>query len=479
MVLIGTYMVFLDTTIVNVALPQIGIDLHSGSGIEWVVTAYLLALGVSQPATGWLADRLGRKRVFSLTMVLFATASLLAALSPSFPFLIGFRALQGLAGGAMMPVGMAMIYELFPPDRRGMALGVWGVAAMAAPAIGPPLGGFLVTTVGWRSLFLINVPIGYIGIFVALRLLKDTGYREKRSFDTRGMALASTGLILMLLALSEVTSWGWLSVRFLGALGTGMVLETLFVRHALRTPDPLVDVRIFRRPVFALTMAIVWVVTVAQFARLVFVPIELETLRDMTALHVGLIMAPAALGASAAMPVGGWLTDHVGPRPPVVLGLTIMAIGTWLLANLGLTTGEVHIAVALLIVSTGIGFSNTPNMVAALNTVPAALLSQGTAIRSINRQVAGSFGVALLSTVVITQIGAVSAFGVEGSRTSIQHAYNLVFYVALGSIAIALILAMFLPNARRNREFLEERAREHQQLRPQDAAPIPEAAERV
>jgi DHA2 family multidrug resistance protein len=460
-VLIGTYMVILDTTIVNVALPQIGIDLHSSADIEWIVTAYLLALAVSQPATGWLADRAGRKSVFTITMGAFALGSLLAALSPNLDVLIGMRVFQGLAGGAMMPVGLAMIYELFPADRRGTALGIWGVAAMAAPAVGPLAGGFLVTNVGWRSLFLINVPIGAIGVVAALKLLRDTGYRESRRFDAVGLGLAGSGLALLLLASSEITSWGWRSPLTLGVTAVSIVLLAAFARHALREREPLVDIRIFAQPVFSLTIAIVWVITVAQYARLVFVPIELETLRNMTAFHVGLIMAPAALGAAVTTPIGGWMADRMGPRPPVLIGLAFLGAGMWLLAKLSLDTSELRITAYLLVVSMGTGFANTPNMIAALNTLPARLLSQGTAVRSINRQIAGSFGVAILSSVIVAQIGTVSAISVHGhAAVTAQNAYNLVFLIGLGSIAIAAVLAVFLPSAASHRAYQQERAAE-------------------
>ena len=182
-IFVGTFMVILDTTIVNVALPQIGIALDDTDGIEWVVTAYLLAVGVGLPATGWLADRFGRKQIFVTSLSIFTLASLGAALAPSLPVLVAIRVLQGLGGGAMMPVGMAMIYELFPPDRRGAALGIWGVAAMAGPAFGPVIGGYLVTEVSWHWLFLVNVPIGVGAIALAVWLLR--GHRLPRGPSLR------------------------------------------------------------------------------------------------------------------------------------------------------------------------------------------------------------------------------------------------------------------------------------------------------
>jgi multidrug resistance protein len=237
-VVIGTFMVILDTTIVTVALDPIGKDLGSVNGVEWIITAYLLAVGIVQPATGWLADRIGRKPVFLGAMVLFASGSLACAVSPSLGMVIFFRVIQGLGGGAMVPVGMAIIYEVFPSDRRGTAMGVWGIAAMAGPAIGPALGGWLVTAFDWRWLFLINVPIGAIGTVLGIRLLKSFGYREHRPLDWTGAVVATLGVTAVLLALSEGAAWGWGSARTVGLAAAGVVLLAVFSWWGGGRPPP-------------------------------------------------------------------------------------------------------------------------------------------------------------------------------------------------------------------------------------------------
>jgi DHA2 family multidrug resistance protein len=460
-VLIGTYMVILDTTIVNVALPQIGTELHQSSGIEWIVTAYLLAVGTTQPATGWLADRVGRKRVFTGSLALFALGSLLAALAPNLRFLIVFRVFQGLGGGAMMPVGMAMIYELFPPNRRGTALGIWGISAMVAPAVGPALGGAIVTAASWRWLFLINVPLGIVGVIAATKLLRDTGYREDRPLDRAGLGLAAVGLFLLLLAFSNLTSWGWTSAQTLVTCGLGGALLAVFIWRELRIPYPMIDVRMFLIPTFNITIAIVWLITVMQFARLVFIPLELETLRHMTAAEVGLILTPAALGAAVTAPLGGRLADGVGARTPVMTGTVLIAVAAWFLAHLSPTTPVWRIMAILAVQGLGSGLSLTPNTVAAMNSVPGRLVAQASALRSLNRQIAGSFGVALLSSLVVSQIGAVSAADItDVSAGQIQGAYNLVFFVALASLGGALVLGWFLPGREQTRAMQAERANE-------------------
>lgn len=458
-VLIGSFMVVLDTSIVNVALPQIGKDFGAVSGVEWVVTAYLLSVGVVQPLTAWTADRLGKKRVFMWSLMAFTVGSLLSALAPDLATLTGFRILQGLGGGAMMPVGMAMIYELFEPHERGTALGIWGIAVMAAPALGPALGGFLSTAATWRLLFLVNVPIGIVGTFAGFRLLRDVGFREHRPFDGPGMALAGIGLTLLLLGLSEAERWGWASPAFLATVVVGTVLLTAFVLRALRVRHPLVDVRMFGVPVFSVTIAIVWLMTVAQFARLVFIPLQLETLRGLSALRVGLVLTPSALGIAITMPIGGRLADRIGARLPVTVGLAIFAASYWPLSRLRLDTPLWFIALVLFVGGLGAGLSMMPNTVTAMNSVPGRYVSQATAVRMLNRQVAGALGVAVLATILATRTGSNHPASAAAAPQALG-AYNEVFLISLVLLALAFALGFFLPDREQTLALQEERRRE-------------------
>ena len=460
-VLVGTFMVILDTTIVNVALPQIGIALHSRTGIEWVVTAYLLAVGIGLPATGYLADRFGRKQIFIVSLSLFTLGSLLAAASPNLPVLVGFRVLQGLGGGAMIPVGMAMVYELFPPDRRGTALGVWGVAAMAGPAFGPVIGGYLVTAVSWHWLFLVNVPLGVLGAVLAVRLLRDTGFREHRPFDTLGLVLAACGLGVWLFAFSRASDWGWGSAPIIVMIGAGAVALYAFGRRELRLEHPLIELRIFTVPVFSLTIAIGWMIVVMQYGRLVFLPLELETIRGMTAFRVGLLFTPAAAAAAATFALGGRLTDRIGPKLPVTVGAACIAVAAWMLGHLSTDTSIAFVLTAMVIQGLGTGLSTMPASVTGMNALPSRFVAQASAVRTLNRRVAASFGVAVLSTIVAMRLGAVSAAGISGPQLgTAQAAYNTVFLIAFYCALVAIVLAQFLPNREQNHLLHEARAAE-------------------
>ena len=462
-VLMGTFMVILDTTIVNVALPQIGIALNSQSGIEWVVTAYLLAVGIAQPPTGWLADRYGRKRLFIVSLALFALGSLFAALSPNLPLLVFARVVQGLGGGALAPVGMAMIYELFPPDRRGTALGIWGVAAMAAPAFGPVLGGYLVTNVSWHWLFLINIPIGAIAIAAAFRLLRDTGYRERRPFDGIGLGLISVGLVTWLYTFARASDWGWTSASTITLLLIGGTFLGTFVLWERRISHPVIDMNMFKVPIFDLTLVVIGATVVVQFAILVFLPLELQTIRGFTAFKVGTILVPMALAGAITFPLGGRLTDRIGPRVPVVTGAVLLSASAAILSRLGIDSAIWVIEVALICQGLGFGFAMMPNSVTGLNALPGRFVAQATAVRQLNTRVVASLGVAVLASVLAMQMG--TDAGVQAG----QDAYNTVFFIAAVCSAVGAVLALFLPGSERNRQLQAERSEEYGMATAADA----------
>lgn len=465
-VLIGSFMVVLDTSIVNVALPQIGREFGSLARVEWIVTAYLLAVGVVQPVTGWLSDRFGKRQIFLASLAAFTFGSLLCALAPSLGFLVFFRVVQGFGGGAMMPVGMAMIFELFDPEERGRALGLWGIAVMAAPSAGPVIGGYLTTAVDWRWLFAVNVPIGIAGLIIAPRLLRDTGDRHQRPFDGAGFAFAGIGTALLLLALSEGGSWGWGSPETVVCAGLAALSLGAFWRHNNRTDHPLINPHMFRVPVFNLTMLVVALLTVAQFGRFVFIPLQLETLRGYSALQVGFTLMPSALGIAITMPLGGRLVDRIGARVPVVIGTAVFAAAYWPLAHLSLDTPLWQISGWLFVGGLGAGLGMMPCTVVAMNSVKGALVAQASSMSNLYRQLSGAFGTALLSAVLAAQIDLERvtdpASGIEG--------FNTVFLVAFGFLLAAFALAFFLP--RKSATLAIQRDRRDEMTDGVDSAPM-------
>lgn len=435
----ATIMVVLDSTIVNVALHQIGEDLGAPTQIEWVVTAYLLAVCASQPATGWLADRLGRKSVFLASLVAFTIASVLCAAAPSLGWLVCFRVLQGLGGGALMPVGMTMVLELFPRSHHGRAVSIWGMAVMVAPAVGPTLGGWLVTSVSWHWLFLINLPIGVVAVAAGIRLLPQIGHRDVRPFDLAGLVFGAGGLTIAVLGISQGTVWGWTAPATLVCIGGGLGLLALFTFHELRSAHPLIELRMLSEQRFRLAMGAMIFVTGANFARLVFVPLQLESLRGFTAFRVGLMFFVPAIVMGIGMSIGGKIVDRIGPRRPIILGCFAMFASMVGFSLLTLST-PVWVIVALMsLQGFGMGVSMSPMMVAGLSDLPPHLTAQGSAVRSLTSQVSGALAVSMLGAVVSSNMGA------DPTVQQAQDAYNSAFMWAAGGVLISLFLAFRFP----------------------------------
>lgn len=435
----ATMMVALDTTIVNVALHVISVDLHGGTNIEWVVIAYLLGVCVAQPASGWLADTFGRSRVFLSSIAAFTLASVACAAAPTLGFLVAARAVQGLGGGAGMPVGMAIVFGIFPKEQHGRALGVWGAAATLAPAVGPTLGGWLVTSVSWHWLFLINVPIGVATVVAGIWLLPRGDDRHQRPFDASGLVLGGTGLGLAVLAFSEGNAWGWRSAATLTCAIGGIACLVGFVRHELRVDHPLIELRMLRARPYRVAIIVMMLVFVCQYARLVFIPLQLESLRGETALTVGLLFLPAALCSATALWLGGRLVDRIGPRVPVILGTAAVFVAALCFTQLSLDTPLSVIAGILSIQGIGFGLVTPGVLVAGMSDLPPQLTAQGSALRSLLSQVASAFAVALLGAVVA------SSAGPNPTSAQAQDAYNTAFAVAAVCGLAALLMSLRVP----------------------------------
>ena len=470
----GTFMVVLDTTVVNLALPSLQREFDTIEGIEWVVTAYLAAVGVTQMCSGWIADRFGRKQAFIGALAIFTVASVLCAVSVTLPMLVVTRILQGIGGGLLAPVAMAMIYELFEPEERGRAIGYYGIAVMAAPALGPVLGGGLVTSVGWRWLFLINVPVGLVGIPLAIRLLEDTGFRERRRFDRTGLGLGGVGVAAVLIGLALGTQWSWVDPSVLVTLAVGAMLVVAFVRHGLRTDNPLVELRLFAQPVFTVGMIAVALMTVAQFTRLIYIPLELATVRGISEFEIGLLMLPSAIGMAVTLPMGGRLADRIGAKLPVAIGAAIMFPAYVAMSQLTIDTPLPLISAILFVGGVGGGLAVMPPNILAMNAVRASQISQATALSNVNRQLTAAIGTAVLASIfAATRTDAPAGTLSPGEALA---PYETIFLVGAGFLAVVVFVAIrFLPG-RETALALQAERRAEQDGRLDAASPLVEVA---
>jgi EmrB/QacA subfamily drug resistance transporter len=431
--LIGAFMSILDSTIVNVAIPTIMHVFNTNvSTVQWVTTIYMLALGVVVPLSGWAGDRIGFKRLYMLSLGVFAFGSLLCTLSWSVYSLIAARTIQALGGGMIMPTTMAMVYRMVPQKNIGSAMGVLGIALLVAPAIGPTLGGYLVEYVDWRWIFTINLPIGAIGILLSIVFLPDFPAAEAGKIDLGGALTAGTGLFTLLLALSKGGDWGWTAEPTVLLFYTSAVSLGLFIYLELTCSNPLLDLRIFRYPVFTLANVMVVVTTIGLFAGIFYIPLFLQTIRGLGAMETGLLMMPAALFSGLLMPLVGKLYDRIGPKFLAVAGLLALTWTTYLFHYIDVVTPNRVLITWLLLRSLGMSFAMMPAQTAAIAGLPSEIVGRASAITNIINRVAGSFGIAVLTSILNHRI-ALHTSRIAGQITADNLAVNS-FFLQVGTL---------------------------------------------
>ncbi len=402
-IIIGIFMVVLDSTAVNVALPKLVTDFHSTlSTLQWTITGYALAQAAVIPLAGWLSDRFGAKWVFLASVALFTMGSVLCATARNGEMLIAFRVVQGLGGGCVLPVAMAYIYRLSPPEKVGAVMGMMGIPILLAPAIGPVLGGWLVEYQSWRWIFLLNLPVGIIGLLVGMRSLPAIGRQAVALLDVPGAILGP----LAFAALSYGVSSGatsWTSRETLGGLIIGGVALLAFIAVELRAKNPLLELRVFRSLDFNLAIMVQWVGQFALFGALFLVPLFLQQLRGYGAFDTGLYLLPQAIAAAVCMPIGGMLFDRIGARPLVVLGLGIVAGATFLLSQVGVATKGGDLILPLAMNGAGMGLMMMPLNTHLLNAAPRHLVSRVTSLTNALQQVVNSLSIAGLATILTSR----------------------------------------------------------------------------
>ena len=400
-VIFGLFMAVLDATVVNIALPRLqavfGATLND---IQWIVTAYTLAQTVSVPMFGYLADRFGTKWIYMISLALFTIASMLCGLSWSVGSMVFFRILQGLGGGALLPIGMAQVYAVFPPEQRGLSQAAVGVPVLLAPALGPTLGGYIVQYFNWRIIFYLNVPVGIVGVFMCAVLLQRGRVNGRARLDVLGLTLATLAFASLVYGVGEAASDGWTSAKVLGFGLFGLICLVALIIAELRTDDPLLDFSLYKSWNWSSALLITIAITFALFGALFLVPQYLQVLRGLNPEQAGLVLLPSSLVTLVALPLSGRATDRFGPKWSILIGLVALGVASYLLSGLTLTTPTHLIQLWLIGRSIGIGFASQPASVIALSDVPHAKLARGTSFFSLQRQVASAFITSFLATYV-------------------------------------------------------------------------------
>ena len=407
-VVFGIFLIILDTTVVNVAFQTLrreyGATLNDA---QWIISVYTLSLGIVTPISGYLADRFGPKRIYTIGLAIFALSSLACGLAPSLPVLIIARALQGIGGGLAQPLGPAFIYRTFPAKEQGMAFGFFGIALVLAPALGPIMGGWLVDIDLWRWIFFINIPIGIVGYIVSSRWLPiDTAQRVVKA-DPLGIATASIGFGSVLYASSLVANYGWTDATVLTwyAVGAAAIITWIIVELYV-AKEPMLDLRLFRSPTFAMANLIGYVSVVALFGAEFLMPVYLQALRGYSAFESGLTLLPLAIAAGITTPLAGRFFDKIGPRPLITIGFTILVINTWQFTQIQADTSITTIMWLLAIRGIALGLTVQTTFATALSSAPGPKIARASSLVNGTRFVMQSIGVAILATVLTSTLSA-------------------------------------------------------------------------
>lgn len=398
-VIIGSFMVMLDTTVVNIALPRIiivfGADVQSS---QYVLTGYMLALAIIMPATGYLTDTFGTKRIYLLSMLFFTLGSFLCSAAWNVPSLVLFRVIQGLGGGMLMPLSMTIIFTAVPAEQRGTVMGVFGLPMLLGPVIGPTLGGYLVEYIDWRFIFTLNIPVGVLGLLLGATLLRETETHKDLHLDLKGFLFSGVGFASLLYGLSEASSEGWTDPRILMLLVMGSICLLFWLYTELTVDQPLVELRVFRSTTYSLATFVNFILTMGLFSTMFLLPIFLQNFRGLGAMETGILMLPQALASAITMPISGKLYDRFGPRPVVITGLLLLGYSTWELSFLNLYTSNAELTRLLVERGLGMGLCMMPIMTVLMSSIPTHLIARSSSLTNVLRQVFGSFGTAIFAT---------------------------------------------------------------------------------
>ncbi len=403
-VMFGVFMIILDSTIVNIAFPTLRLEYGASlDSAQWVISVYVLALGITTPVAGFLADRFDIKRVYLLGIAIFTLGSFLCGFAPSLGFLIAARAFQGFGGGIAQPLGAAQLYRAFPPKEQGRAFGIFGIALVVAPALGPILGGWLVDAQLWRAIFFVNVPVGILGVILGSRFLVNSRPDIRPRFDPLGLATAVIGFGAVLYAASIAETYGWTGSITLLMLCLGLIVLAVHAIIELRVArEPMMNLRLFSRPLFLTASLVGYVATIALFGAEFLMPLYLQSFRGRTALEAGIILLGVAATSAIATPSAGRLYDKIGPRMIMVAGFAILCVNTWQLAEIQATTSMLTIVLLLALRGLAVGLTLQTSYVAALSSIPLDLLPRGSSLLNSTRFVVQALSVAAFATILVS-----------------------------------------------------------------------------
>ncbi|MGI5202550.1 DHA2 family efflux MFS transporter permease subunit [Spirillospora sp. CA-108201] len=462
-VVLGAIMSILDVTVVNVAINDLAKEFETSlATIQWVATGYTLALATVIPITGWASARFGTKRLYMISIGLFVAGSMLAGMAWSAESLIAFRVLQGMGGGMIMPAGMTILTQAAGPQRVGQVMSIVGVPMLLGPILGPIIGGYLVDDVSWRWIFFINLPIGIVALTLAARILKKDEPKPAERLDVIGLLLLSPGLASLIYGVAKGAEMkDFLKTGSLAFWAVGAVLMLGFVVRALKAENPLIDLRLLKRRSVAAASGTMVLFMAAFMGAMLLLPLYYQTVRGEGALQSGLLLAPQGLGAMITMPIGGKLTDRVGPGRVVLAGMVVVVLSvSGFAAILEADTSYWALGGTLFVMGLGMGMTMMPTMAAAIQTLVHDEVPRATTMLNIIQQVSASIGTAMISVLLANRLASELGGGGGGEIGSAEKvppaimqkiaepmaaAFQHTYWYSAGLLLLAFLPALLLP----------------------------------
>jgi EmrB/QacA subfamily drug resistance transporter len=475
--MIGAFIAFLNNTLLNIALPSIMADLEvDASTVQWLTTGFMLVNGVLIPTTAFLIQKYSVRKLFLVAMGLFTAGTILAGIAHAFPILLAGRMTQAAGSAIMMPLLMNVMLVSFPIEKRGAAMGIFGLVLMGAPAIGPTLSGWLIEHYDWRMLFHFVTPIAVIVLLVGFFLLKDKKEKVNIKLDFLSVLLTSVGFGGLLYGFSSAGKQGWDSPQVYLTIAIGAISLLLSILRQLKQDKPMLNYKIFKYPMFALSSVISMVITMAMFSGMLLLPIYVQTVRGISPFDAGLMMLPGALIMALMSPITGKLFDKFGGRALAVVGLVITVITSYLFSQLTLETTYTQLLLLFSVRMFGMSMVMMPVSTNGLNQLPARFYPHGTAMNNTLQQVSGAIGTALLVTVMSNraeskakELGeaamaklteqptpeALAQMEQQIMMSATLDGINFAFFVSVFIAALALVLALFMKRAKQAEDDVE------------------------
>ena len=476
--IVGAFIAFLNNTLLNIALPSIMVDLKvEPPTVQWLTTGFMLVNGILIPATAFLIQKYSVRRLFIVAMGLFTFGTIIAGIAQAFPVLLTGRMVQASGSAIMMPLLMNVMLVSFPIEKRGAAMGIFGLILMAAPAIGPTLSGWIIENYDWRMLFHFVTPIAVVVLLLGIFLLKDKKEKVNIRLDIISLLLSSAGFGGILYGFSSAGNKGWDSPLVYGTIGIGIISLLTFILRQFKLERPMLNFSIFKYPMFALSSTISMVVTMAMFSGMLLVPIYVQTIRGISPMDAGLMMLPGALLMAIMSPITGRLFDKFGGRILALTGLTIMTVSTFYFSRLTFDTSYNYLMMLNAIRLFGMSMVMMPVSTNGLNQLPARFYPHGTAMNNTLNQVSGAIGTALLVTIMstrqetqITKLTAEAMDNIGGQTTeaalaemqqqilmkAMLEGINFAFLIASLIAVVALVLAFFIKRVTQEVETIAE-----------------------